>query len=173
MGGFAAIMLVSPSTGEDLSFDFGFRGAIVFPGVSNGQSFFLWNSNLGIVNIAEMLNGGGVFFDSVISVFTDNGSFQGEFASWLQSDGANHTIIPTPFQAYGIGQMNLVPASSTDTFDGLLAQYRFAPDGNEIEFAKFSPYIQSVSGTKYVNYCLLYTSPSPRDKRQSRMPSSA
>ena len=25
----------------------------------------------------------------------------------------------------------------------------------------------------YVNYCLLYTSPSPRDKRQSRMPSSA
>ena len=23
------------------------------------------------------------------------------------------------------------------------------------------------------NYCLLYTSPSPRDKRQSRMPSSA
>ena len=25
----------------------------------------------------------------------------------------------------------------------------------------------------YVNTCLLYTSPSPRDKRQSRMPSSA
>ena len=24
-----------------------------------------------------------------------------------------------------------------------------------------------------VNFCLLYTSPSPRDKRQSRMPSSA
>ena len=26
---------------------------------------------------------------------------------------------------------------------------------------------------EYVNPCLLYTSPSPRDKRQSRMPSSA
>ena len=25
----------------------------------------------------------------------------------------------------------------------------------------------------YTKYCLLYTSPSPRDKRQSRMPSSA
>ena len=25
----------------------------------------------------------------------------------------------------------------------------------------------------YFNHCLLYTSPSPRDKRQSRMPSSA
>ena len=38
-----------------------------------------------------------------------------------------------------------------------------------------------VGGSKYVisatkledNFCLLYTSPSPRDKRQSRMPSSA
>ena len=28
-------------------------------------------------------------------------------------------------------------------------------------------------GFKYANGCLLYTSPSPRDKRQSRMPSSA
>ena len=27
--------------------------------------------------------------------------------------------------------------------------------------------------TELFNYCLLYTSPSPRDKRQSRMPSSA
>ena len=27
--------------------------------------------------------------------------------------------------------------------------------------------------TAYLKYCLLYTSPSPRDKRQSRMPSSA
>ena len=26
---------------------------------------------------------------------------------------------------------------------------------------------------KVITYCLLYTSPSPRDKRQSRMPSSA
>ena len=30
-----------------------------------------------------------------------------------------------------------------------------------------------VSGFDQGNYCLLYTSPSPRDKRQSRMPSSA
>ena len=28
-------------------------------------------------------------------------------------------------------------------------------------------------GRGYINICLLYTSPSPRDKRQSRMPSSA
>ena len=30
-----------------------------------------------------------------------------------------------------------------------------------------------VSEIAQTNYCLLYTSPSPRDKRQSRMPSSA
>ena len=30
-----------------------------------------------------------------------------------------------------------------------------------------------VSLAKQLGYCLLYTSPSPRDKRQSRMPSSA
>ena len=29
------------------------------------------------------------------------------------------------------------------------------------------------SRTEYIAFCLLYTSPSPRDKRQSRMPSSA
>ena len=31
----------------------------------------------------------------------------------------------------------------------------------------------SLLGLKRLNHCLLYTSPSPRDKRQSRMPSSA
>ena len=34
-------------------------------------------------------------------------------------------------------------------------------------------YINSDSGTEVLKICLLYTSPSPRDKRQSRMPSSA
>ena len=33
--------------------------------------------------------------------------------------------------------------------------------------------ISFVSLSALYNYCLLYTSPSPRDKRQSRMPSSA
>ena len=33
--------------------------------------------------------------------------------------------------------------------------------------------IESVAYIVLLNICLLYTSPSPRDKRQSRMPSSA
>ena len=33
--------------------------------------------------------------------------------------------------------------------------------------------LTSIAGLRNVRGCLLYTSPSPRDKRQSRMPSSA
>ena len=35
------------------------------------------------------------------------------------------------------------------------------------------PNLYTIRGTTHRNVCLLYTSPSPRDKRQSRMPSSA
>ena len=34
-------------------------------------------------------------------------------------------------------------------------------------------YVTIPQDLRSINYCLLYTSPSPRDKRQSRMPSSA
>ena len=40
----------------------------------------------------------------------------------------------------------------------------------DTESAKF---LRSMGDVGQVNFCLLYTSPSPRDKRQSRMPSSA
>ena len=42
--------------------------------------------------------------------------------------------------------------------------------GPTVEFRTFAG---RVKYTDEVNGCLLYTSPSPRDKRQSRMPSSA
>ena len=41
------------------------------------------------------------------------------------------------------------------------------------QFTNSSGQKYSIIGTNRVLYCLLYTSPSPRDKRQSRMPSSA
>ena len=49
-------------------------------------------------------------------------------------------------------------------------------DGKDI--SNFSPQDRVASGISFVPqtmniFCLLYTSPSPRDKRQSRMPSSA
>ena len=36
-----------------------------------------------------------------------------------------------------------------------------------------TPEVFRAQGMEYTQTCLLYTSPSPRDKRQSRMPSSA
>ena len=49
--------------------------------------------------------------------------------------------------------------------------------GNAISFNDYKREDTSVSSTKirsdYTNTCLLYTSPSPRDMRRSRMPSSA
>ena len=48
------------------------------------------------------------------------------------------------------------------------AQMLFIPENKDdlVKFIKKCP-------VKYPKTCLLYTSPSPRDKRQSRMPSSA
>ena len=47
-----------------------------------------------------------------------------------------------------------------------------------VDYSNALPMLQTISTTDVtplarVNCCLLYTSPSPRDKRQSRMPSSA
>ena len=43
--------------------------------------------------------------------------------------------------------------------------------GKTLELTFFRKY--KAGEIDWLNYCLLYTSPSPRDKRQSRMPSAA
>ena len=43
----------------------------------------------------------------------------------------------------------------------------------EIGISEDSPFFADAKGMAENMACLLYTSPSPRDKRQSRMPSSA
>ena len=47
-----------------------------------------------------------------------------------------------------------------------LSTNRILVDGKEVRLTAYN-----INGNNYV--CLLYTSPSPRDKRQARMPSSA
>ena len=53
--------------------------------------------------------------------------------------------------------------------DTLLGMRAIDPDWRK---QNMSVYERPIAGHNYIT-CLLYTSPSPRDKRQSRMPSSA
>ena len=67
------------------------------------------------------------------------------------------------------------PVQQPPTFNfprGPYSSYKIkaGKDGYEIEYRANDPAI--LESTKSLT-CLLYTSPSPRDKRQSRMPSSA
>ena len=53
------------------------------------------------------------------------------------------------------------------------AAYRFVPDHGAEERAPDGPYPLRGEGSDDLRICLLYTSPSPRDRQKSRMPSSA
>ena len=70
---------------------------------------------------------------------------------------------------YPAAYKNVLAATAVDV-DGDI--YENAVRGNHVDFAApgVDVYIKTADQDRY---CLLYTSPSPRDKRQSRMPSSA
>ena len=66
---------------------------------------------------------------------------------------------------------------STDGI-GLLTAKKLATNGHNVLLhgrneAKLAAAAKEIGGNVETYRCLLYTSPSPRDKRQSRMPSSA
>ena len=61
-----------------------------------------------------------------------------------------------------------------DIFNQIKAQLNITEEQNENFELIINEYLQKQTNIfKKYNICLLYTSPSPRDKRQSRMPSSA
>ena len=79
---------------------------------------------------------------------------------------------------------NVMVIEANFSMEELFKVYKHKPDvlslkdddGNMLFAVKPSEHRESFSdcGISFVsNSCLLYTSPSPRDKRQSRMPSSA
>ena len=68
----------------------------------------------------------------------------------------------------------LVRKSGVDYFDfirTLSRDFAFESISAEVDGKNADEMIENAQ--QYIKICLLYTSPSPRDKRQSRMPSSA
>ena len=106
--------------------------------------------------------------------------------TWIVAPAVYLTILPLAFASEGVeavvidaqkeafrgmseneGLMNFMGISDWDnvfTLEGMITTYFFN---------LFVPLLVAIATIVLLNSCLLYTSPSPRDKRQSRMPSSA
>ena len=54
-----------------------------------------------------------------------------------------------------------------------IAHAQTAPQDQDAKIADLQRQVDELKAMVQAMHCLLYTSPSPRDKRQSRMPSSA
>ena len=67
------------------------------------------------------------------------------------------------------GFLNVLAAAK----DANIKRFVYASSSSVYGDSKLSPKREHETGNPLSPYCLLYTSPSPRDKRQSRMPSSA
>ena len=78
-------------------------------------------------------------------------------------------IITAAVAAAAAGEKRDFVQSSTGTIPSHLQDHQIAPSPKQARIAGIDDIVESTD----VNSCLLYTSPSPRDKRQSRMPSSA
>ena len=79
-----------------------------------------------------------------------SGGADGTVRLW---DVAAHRQIGAPFSSHA----------------GVVSSVAFSPDGKTLAWAG----TKEVGINKEVGICLLYTSPSPRDRQKSRMPSSA
>ena len=88
-------------------------------------------------------------------------AYDGTLASMQLLGFAIRTSDENPAYTYG---------SLDSIFNGLVNNY--LPSGESLS-ARVNTTVLEKWRAKHFSFCLLYTSPSPRDKRQSRMPSSA
>ena len=95
--------------------------------------------------------------------------FASSIAAEVRADGVDITVVhPSPTNS------NFYARKDTHALDAL-AFFKSTATGPERIARKALQCVgrQVVCDQGYYSICLLYTSPSPRDKRQSRMPSSA
>ena len=117
----------------------------------------------------DFYNGIGVSTTGVVGVASirleDNISISGIFtAASFSGSGSGLTSIPTS-ALVGL-------ATDADKLDGQDGTY-YLNYSNFSGIATDSSLLDGIDSGSFLRSCLLYTSPSPRDKRQSRMPSSA
>ena len=93
------------------------------------------------------------------------------------SDIENQQAVSSEIPTAGIPIVNIDFNYDTDTDDKSELMIRFCKSFQTAIESAFPYQSYNVAGvttaTATIDSCLLYTSPSPRDKRQSRMPSSA
>ena len=73
----------------------------------------------------------------------------------------------------GVGARGIFGTGTTPGTNDFIGFINIASNGNEQDFGNASTEIQGASAGLSSRTCLLYTSPSPRDRTRSRMPSSA
>ena len=99
------------------------------------------------------------FNEQIIEEFRANGGKVAMFAE--------HPMVILHTVGAKSGAVRLIPLVLTESDDERILFASFA--GSK----KDPAWVHNLRATPEIKICLLYTSPSPRDKRQSRMPSSA
>ena len=92
-------------------------------------------------------------------------------ATWLRGDIRSKLsgISKAKFKFIELTENDLIDAKEHgEDLKALLFEY-----GLRLSIFEISSNLQGINNNPDKETCLLYTSPSPRDKRQSRMPSSA
>ena len=89
--------------------------------------------------------------------------------------GSGGSILTVPILVYLLGQDEKVAIASSLAIVGTIALVGSLPFLQQKRIAWRAVFLFGVPGMlgTYIGACLLYTSPSPRDRTRSRMPSSA
>ena len=126
---------------------------------ADADTFGLFGQKLAVSNNTAIVAFGPRLAENTLQIYRRNGD------SWEQGENITVPIQSTnAFHLSDSGNRVLVNSSNANTMIHRI--YRIDTDGALVE--EFSQQVN-----ENVTRCLLYTSPSPRDQRGSRMPSSA
>ena len=129
-------------------------------------------NNVGVSKIRALAKELGITTNSLLDYY-DTGEYRSaltidDVASWIRSSAGQEDLPQLLAAASEASMRNSVPPVELNE-----PLTTFTDEDAELFTTAIRHALQDASATAGVSTCLLYTSPSPRDKRQSRMPSSA